>query len=293
MFYVELKLRQIPGVGIVAKHKKWATRGRYSIHTTKRNFDEVVRIIRTNLAAWTEEIVQREKIDVTEIQVSNPRLCFRSDIPMLGPDEEHENSEARSFQSYVTACSTLYTHNSTSGINGTYDLPPATSTPVMQAWSTARVQIPSVVETKTVVTNDTGSQSQITQEDYDKLRTRNERLENELISLKDKFEQLMSRQSSEDDRIALIVRQAICAEKNEPQAATKHASSNDDTTATNKRPHNDGSITARKTSKEGDAGDSKITAPRVSTDESMVHEQTSSETSDVSMTADASFTTNG
>ena len=292
MFYVELKLRQIPGVGIIAKHKKWATRGRYSIHTTERNFDEVVRIVRANLAAWTEEAVQRENIDVSELHVSTPRLCFRSEIPMLGPDEEHEDSEAKSFQSYVSACSTLYTNKSNSGVNGTYDLPPATSTPVMQAWSTAHVQIPTVVETKTVVTTDTGSQ--ITQEDYDKLRARNERLENELMSLKDKFELLMTKQSNDDARIALIVREAMRAERDEHQSATTQASTNDDpTTVTNKRPHYDGSSAARKTSKEGDAGDSTMTAQRVSTDVSMVHERTSSENADVSMTNEGSFTSHG
>ena len=90
---------QIHGVGIlITKHKKWATRGRYSVHTTERHFDEGVRIIGDNLVQWNQEAVERENIDLSDLEVKHPRVALRSDVPEPGINE-NDDSEARSFQS--------------------------------------------------------------------------------------------------------------------------------------------------------------------------------------------------
>ena len=98
----------------------------------------------------------------------------------------------------------------------------------MQAWSTDRVQIPAVVETTTTTTV---SGSQITQEDYDKLKSHNERLECEVIDLKDMFAQFMRKQATNDSRITTIVCQAIRAKKENTTVGNAAAATSKESTS--------------------------------------------------------------
>ena len=226
MFYVAKKLRQIPGVGRIAKHRNTASRGRWSVHTTELSFDSVVDRIEEHIQQWNDEVVQREKIDLSKQEVKEARVAFRSDAYRRAKEGEQGGSEDGSFVSYLTALNLIYTNEGVTNDAVISSSPPKGSSPAAQSWSAA-VAVPSVVETQT---QHTAANSQISHEEIENLKSHNEKLEKheeienlkshneklekEVDDLKVLLRQFMARQQSPDyAAIAMIVRETIKAER--------------------------------------------------------------------------------
>ena len=229
------------------------------MHTTELSFDSVVDRIEEHIQQWNDEVVQREKIDLSKQEVKEARVAFRSDAYRRAKEGEQGGSEDGSFVSYLTALNLIYTNEGVTNDAVISSSPPKGSSPAAQSWSAA-VAVPSVVETQT---QHTAANSQISHEEIENLKSHNEKLEKEVDDLKVLLRQFMARQQSPDyAAIAMIVRETIKAER--AQDATPQTNPNQ-----GQQRSNDDESSDSKTLKEGRARDS---GERTHLDVSMAHE---------------------
>ena len=101
----------------VLKHKNTATEGRYSVFTTAKTCSSNASIIKENLEQWVLDITNEQGLHSHHSFI--PKVCFKGRLL-----EEELNSN----QSYLSACSTLYSYTDFS-----IDEAPGTSGPTTQA----------------------------------------------------------------------------------------------------------------------------------------------------------------
>ena len=173
-------ITSIAGVRRVTKHKDTAEKGRWNIHTDMLHFSQVVTAVKENLSRWSEEVCEANTIQTGYSFL--PRLAFKKN--KYYEDDDDDESRASSFQTYMSACSSLYNADDEDCMS-----PPSDSAPVAQAW-VCPIQIKTVVAGQKMEE----AQSQITQDDYDKLKLENDKLTREIRELKDQFKQFMEDQ---------------------------------------------------------------------------------------------------
>ena len=175
------RINSIPGVHRVTKHRMTGEKGRWSIHTDMLHFSQVVTAVKGNLTRWADEVSEANTIQTGYSFL--PRLAFKKNA-FDDYDDDDDESHASSFQTYMTACSSLYAADKDDCMN-----PPSDSAPVAQAW-VCPIQIKTVVAGQRTEE----AQSQITQDDYDHLKSENDKLTREIRELKDQFRQFMEEQ---------------------------------------------------------------------------------------------------
>lgn len=103
MFYLAPELLQIHGVDQVFKHSKMDSDGRYSVMTTTPDFKQVTKLITANLSQSVSNLTEQYNLQC------NPEL------PEVGVSfclTYNDDSSGGSMQSYLLACSAIYSTNS-------------------------------------------------------------------------------------------------------------------------------------------------------------------------------------
>jgi hypothetical protein len=177
MFALDNELLQIPGVLSVNRHKEMLSKGRWSIMTTEPHFKKVVKVIKLGLGPWMENY----KEFPPPATFPKPSLAFKN----RSYEEESEGSNA-SFDSYLSACSSIYSLNDDTNYNVT---PPSTIA-APQAWG-GTVSIPTVLD----ATISTPANSGISQDAFDNVTQDNLKLNRKVDELTTTVQQLLSKMS--------------------------------------------------------------------------------------------------
>ena len=195
---------QFEGVIRVTGHKDTDRIGRHNVHTTKAYFEELKSALKLNLVGMTQVEKHSRGLSVPDYDAP-PRLAFRHENygeRGTGEYDEESTDHGGSYATYVSALNSLYTAKE----DDDQDLdsltnPPPSNGPVAQAWT-------SVVPVQTVVASTTTetSASQVSSEEYEKMKTENEELKSELNELKEAFKSFATKQkdSSETDKNQLV-----------------------------------------------------------------------------------------
>jgi hypothetical protein len=160
MFAFDLELKQVPGVQDVFRHKTTATTGRWNILTTEQEFKKVTDSVTLLLKTWIPEHAHEY---LSDDSFPAPGLAFRN--------QQYESDSDHSFQTYMSACSSLYHHEDMTSP----DEPPATTLPIAQAWGGT---IPKFLA-PTVQTPVSGMS-----QEYEKLQQENDALRKEVTEMK-------------------------------------------------------------------------------------------------------------
>ncbi|KAL7566081.1 hypothetical protein ACA910_009867 [Epithemia clementina (nom. ined.)] len=181
MFYLEHHLRQISGITTISRHEKLDTHGRWNLHTTATTFGHIVKILQGILENWSTSLLREHRLDTGDIP-QPARVAFRS-----GPFED--SSPGGSYETCISACSSLYSLDNDLAHDDTCPPPPVGSTPVTQAWNST-VPVSTIVKTKrTDITP-----SQLSDEERDQqFRAKNARMSREIHELKVQVRQLVQR----------------------------------------------------------------------------------------------------
>ena len=164
MFRLEAELLRIPGVNQVHKHKLTPQTGRYSVTTTTEHFKKVKDIIRTDLNSRVAHYANEFPLDGTLGPVG---LAFKNQ----GFDTD--SSSNSSFQSYLTACSSIFA-NEEEGL----DTPPESDRAAQQVWGGSNT-IPLPFDTSTPITVN----STVTSEEYEKAQKLNQEFSKQIAVL--------------------------------------------------------------------------------------------------------------
>ena len=167
MFYLEHYLYQLEGVFNILEHKCTASEGRYSILTITNTFSSNASTIKEHLEKWVTDITNEQSLNTHHSFI--PKVCFKGNQV-----EEESNSN----QSYLSACSTMFTEFS-------IDEAPSTPGPATQAWS-ALLSIPGTIE----ATTSTGV-STLSHDEFDHVTNENSWLSKELTALKQQMATLL------------------------------------------------------------------------------------------------------
>ena len=174
MFSLDNELLQIEGVLSVNRHRDTVTKGRWSIMTTENNFKRLVQIIKEGLSQWMTKYNEFAQPN----HFPPPSLAFKN----KGFDDESEGSHA-SFDTYLSACSSLYTSNEDSN----FDSAPAPTVAAPQAWG--NISIPKVLD----LTVTTLANSAISQDAFDRATRDNAKLNQKVDDLTSTVQQLLSK----------------------------------------------------------------------------------------------------
>lgn len=90
--------------------------------TNKQGFQSGLQIIRDNLNKWAHHIIVKRSILVLS-EFTTPSLAFRNGF-------EDNSSSNNTMQSYISACSSIFTVQSE-----VYNNPPQSTTVPIQAWA--------------------------------------------------------------------------------------------------------------------------------------------------------------
>jgi hypothetical protein len=188
MFYVANNIKKLRGVKAVLHHRSTFDQGRWSVIVSVSQFETLKKEIRLNLAQWNTQACTDNSISL-DPSFPPPRLAFKHD------QTDEEDSDGKGYQSYLSACSSIYSVQTDDGYEGYHD-PPDSSLPVPQAW---KVNIPSVIAT----TKLNHPSSTTKHDDTERLRTENalqrkqiETLTEQLISTNQRVDELLKEQKS-------------------------------------------------------------------------------------------------
>ena len=175
---------------MVALHKDTDSQGRWSIHTDVQNFRHVTDTIRDGLANLAHQIQVEQSLAESPYEHA-PSVAFRNPRLNDGLDNDDDSTDEGSFQTYLSACTSVYTVDDGSfeddGV-GNHRPPFTNSRPATQAW-TNPLPIDTVVATSTSTTP-----SQVSHEEYDRLKNSHDRLLDEMAELKTRFAQMVELQ---------------------------------------------------------------------------------------------------
>ena len=169
MFYLETKLRTIPGVAQTLQHKDTISEGKYSIMTDIDNFQQVSKIIKENITQWMADIHNNNNITVPS-NYPEPSVVFKNNYD---EDSGSENTMA----SYLSTCSSIFTTQ-----NEEFDNAPESTSAPTQAWT----KPPSIV-VPTVAT----ATSSITEVEVGKKNEIIENLQKQIAALNTQVQQLI------------------------------------------------------------------------------------------------------
>jgi hypothetical protein len=127
MFSFDLELRKLPGVHDVLRHKNTDTEGRWNLLTTETSFKSTSTAVDILIGQWMNGQGRDFLIDDS---YPTPGLAFKNRIA--------DSDSERSFASYMSACSSVYSLAET---EPPYDAPPAPTIPSPQAWGTPSTTI--------------------------------------------------------------------------------------------------------------------------------------------------------
>jgi outer membrane murein-binding lipoprotein Lpp len=228
MFCLENDLLQITGVREVLRHKLTATKGRWSIMTNDQHFKDVTDLIKRELTASVAHYSEEFPIPSTFPPVG---LAFKS-------REYDDESSGGSFNTYLSACSTIFSER-----NMEFSSPPETSSPAIQAWGPTPPKIPREVQS----TTETQVESGLSSDNYHHADREKERMSREIQDLKAQVKTLLQKAKGPDpppppelDMAALIaatadaVMQRMIANQNKEintQRKDKQAAGSDANTA--------------------------------------------------------------
>jgi hypothetical protein len=136
MFYVGTNIEKTRGVKAILHHRSTFDQGRWSVVVSFSQFEAVKKEFRLNLTQWTTQACKDHSV-LVDPSFPPPSLAFKHDTT------DEEDSDGKGYQSYLSACSSIYTVQTDDGYEGHHD-PPDSSRPVPQAW---KVNIPSVIAT--------------------------------------------------------------------------------------------------------------------------------------------------
>jgi hypothetical protein len=175
MFYLDRHLFGTLGVKSILHHRLTTSHGRWSIVVSASRFEHVKTEFRKHLSKWCENIVSTNNLQ-SDASFA-PRLAFKND----NTDEAESDG---GYDSYISACSSIYSARTDDGYSG-YDDPPTSSRPVPQAW---KVNIPSVIATASSITT-----SEPNNDSTDRLKTENTQLRQQVHTLTEQVSRLTTR----------------------------------------------------------------------------------------------------
>ena len=188
MFHLEQDLIQIDGVSAVLRHKDTPTKGRWSIMTTERTFKAITTELANNIVKWVNYYAAENPMNP---DFPPPGLSFKNQIYDEGSDG--------SAQSYMSACSSIYTVQ-----DEIFDVPPPQKGPAPQAWGN---EIPKDV----LSTAATQVESNISQDDFDKVNRENVRLSRKIDELTQQVQALLQQGTVARSAPALALNEIITA----------------------------------------------------------------------------------
>ena len=185
---------QFEGVIRVTGHKDSDRIGRFNVHTTDEYFEDLKSALKVSIVLLVTAESGLRGLNLKEFDLL-PRLAFRHEGYGQGTGNRDDEStdHGGSYATYVSALNSLHTAKETDKLgddtNDSYTNPPSRTRPVAQAWKM-------VAPVHTVVTSTTTetSTSQVTNEEYERMKSENADLKNELKELKDAFKSFVSKQ---------------------------------------------------------------------------------------------------
>jgi hypothetical protein len=137
--------------------------------TTEKEFKGVCELLKHNLETWTRKIVKGYELATDTAHLPSVGLAFRN--------QQYDEGSDSSFQSYLSACSSIYSLD-----DSKHDFPPLADRPITQAWGSPLV--PDTLNTTTA----THSVSGISQDDFDRVTQENQKLTRKLEELTSKMD---------------------------------------------------------------------------------------------------------
>ena len=187
-------IHQFEGVIRVTGHKDSDRIGRFNVHTTDEHFENLKSALKVSIVSLV--IAERSARGLNPKEFDQPpRLAFRHEGYGQGTGgyDDESTDHGGSYATYVSALNSLHTANETDELgddtNESYTNPPSRTRPVAQAWKM-------VAPVQTVVTSTTTETStrQVTNEEYERMKSENSDLKNELKELKDAFKSFVTKQ---------------------------------------------------------------------------------------------------
>ena len=198
MWYLSPKICSMEGVQRVTKHKDSDQIGRYNVHTTREHFDAIKGFLRMNIESLTKQEMRLRNLTPTPFD-QPPRVAFKRNI-YSDQDEDEDSSasasHAGSYATYMTALDKAYGKVESGLKHDKYVAPPHASGPSTQAWTSA-------VPIKTVIMQGRSSDmesSQVSQEDYDKMKDERDKLQTRFDELDERFQQYIHDQKEQQER---------------------------------------------------------------------------------------------
>jgi hypothetical protein len=175
MFYMSSHIEQTRGVKAILHHRSTADQGRWSVVVSHSQFDQIRNEFKANLAKWVQQVCTTHTVSI-DASFPAPGLAFKSG------NFYDEESDGKGYQSYLSACSSIYSVQTEEGYEG-YHNPPDSSRPAPQAW---KVNIPSVIAT----TNPPKPPPQTEPSSMDRLREENAQQPQQISNLTNQLLQL-------------------------------------------------------------------------------------------------------
>ena len=207
------KLCEFEGVIRVTKHKDSDLKGRFNVHTSEPHFNVLKGRFRRELASLVQFEKNNQNLNPQPYEDGGPRLAFKINNQGEEEDEESGNtSHAGSYATYMTAMNERYARAAEESDEGSLTSPPVSTGPVTQAW-TSSVPIQTVVTSKT----DYSIKSQVSQEEYDRMKTD---LTSKVEEVEDKFRAFVEEQRIKQDQERDALVQSIMAAVQQQVAAS-------------------------------------------------------------------------
>ena len=192
--------RDYEGVIRITGHKDTDRIGRHNIHTTEEHFDVLRSALRMSLP--TLVMLEKDARNLHHLKDYDdpPRLAFRHESygrQGTGEDDDDSTDHGGSYATYVSALNSLYTTRENEfqdDSNNSYSRPPKMIGPTTQVWKTMAPVQTVVASTTTETTT-----SQVTNEEYERMKNENAELKSELRELKDAFKSFVSKQEEESE----------------------------------------------------------------------------------------------
>ena len=135
MFYLSNTLTKLEGVNQVLQYKLTATKGRYSVMTNIKHFDNTTKILQKHLQQWVHDITNTNAL-TTPQTFPKPTVAFRTQV-------DNDSESDGTMQSYLLVCSSMFTIK-----NERYDNPPISTILPTQAWASSTIPT-SIIKTAT------------------------------------------------------------------------------------------------------------------------------------------------
>ena len=192
--------RDFEGVIRITGHKDTDRLGRHNIHTTEEHFDALKGALRMSLTSMVQQEQRIHNLTNLKEYDDPPKLAFRHESygqQGTGENDDASTDHGGSYATYVSALNSLYSareDDPQNETNATYSRPPKMIGPTTQVWKTM-APVQTVVASSMTET----STSQVTNEEYERMKNKNTELKSELKELKDAFKSFVSKQEEESE----------------------------------------------------------------------------------------------